>query len=353
MQPFEPWDPSPNSVASGGVSMSFMRKDIIYKDLGLLKNNGFVLKPNDFIASTEKKISTLCFFPIDAWTDYRSEQGCADSSITPDNLEKTCQGGGIQNADQWVSEYRRVGSEHKKQCGFEIRDRQDAADAFWQGVLARQKIKDDPDAIKTQSEIRVPTWKEDEDAQLPILAFIYAPNSNTSPTEGLLQAKDDQQRYFAKTGKWVPVIKAALPASNSQEAIFTYEDADQLVAIPTVQNECEFYFKSATWRRREDPKIKGEPWSLMAEPTQCGRTMTKEQQPAAYAQLYGIAGDPQYWTPDNGSMWQQFVCHVEWSGQINGATVRTRDKDTWNLEPVRPRTSWDEVFKERCNAYSR
>ncbi|BBI44057.1 HvnC [Pseudomonas syringae] len=68
-QAFEPWDPSPNSVKSGGVSMSFLRKDVKYKDLGLKKTNGFVLKPNDFISQNEKKISTLCFFPLDAWTD--------------------------------------------------------------------------------------------------------------------------------------------------------------------------------------------------------------------------------------------------------------------------------------------
>ena len=353
MKSFEPWDPSPNSVASGGISMSFMRQDIKYEDLGLRKKNGFILKPNDFIADSEKKISTLCFFPMDAWTDYRNEQGCGNNRNTPNYIERTCQGGGITNADQWLKEYRKVRNDHQKQCGFEIRDRKDAAEAYWQGVLARQKIKDDRDAIATQTEIRVPTWKDDEDAELPIMAFIYTPNNRASGTEGLREAKDDQQRYFAKTGKWVPVIRVDLPKSNTQEALFSYSDADQSTAIPTVKNECKSYIESATWSRREDPNIKGAPWSLMIEPTACGRNMTKEQQPAAYAELFSKYGNSPNWNPDNGSMWQQFVCHLEWSGQINGTTVRTRDKETWNLEPVRPRASWDDVFKEGCNAYSR
>ena len=353
MKSFEPWDPSPNSVSSGGVSMSFMRQDIKYEDLGLKKNNGFMLKPNDFIATSEKKISTLCFFPIDAWTDDRNDQGCSDNRTTIDYVEQSCQEAKIKDADQWLTNYRKIKNDHKKQCGFEIKDRKDAADAFWQGVLARQKIKNDRDAIATQTEIRVPTWKDDEDATLPILAFIYTPSDRKTKTEGLREAKDDQRRYFARTGKWVPVIRVDLPKSNNQDAVFTYYDADQAGSIPSVKNECKSYIESATWLRREDPNIEGEPWSLMIKPTACGKNTTKEQQHAAYAELFSKYGNSPNWKPDNGSMWQQFVCHLEWTGEVNGTTVNTRNKSTWNLEPVRPRTSWDDVFKQGCNAYTR
>ncbi|MDU8566166.1 hypothetical protein RYA57_04785 [Pseudomonas syringae pv. actinidiae] len=157
-QAFEPWDPSPNSVKSGGVSMSFLRKDVKYKDLGLKKTNGFVLKPNDFISQNEKKISTLCFFPLDAWTDYRTNAGCSENSNTTNYVEKICQDAGVKTAEQWLADYRRVNNDHQKQCGFEIKDRADDAESFWQGVRARQMVQNDRDAMETQSEIRVPPW---------------------------------------------------------------------------------------------------------------------------------------------------------------------------------------------------
>ena len=351
MEVFEPWDPSPNSVKSGGVSMSFLRKDAKYQDLGLRKTNGFVLKPNDFIAKGEKEISTLCFYPIDAWTDTRTAAGCADNNLTADRAEKICQTAGIKTAEQWLADYRGVAGDHKKQCGFEIKDRPDDADAFWQGIRARKLIQNDKDAIQTQTEIRVPTWGQNEDAVLPVLAFIYTPRPGMD--SGLEKARDDQKRYFQKTGKWVPVIRVDLPTSNSADARFTYNESDQHRAAPTpkVENECKSYIASATWQQREDPFIKGQPWSLMVVPTECGRKMTKQQQAAAYAELFSKYGNDPRWKPDNGSMERQFTCHLEWSGDDNGKKIFTRDKPTWNMEPARPVASWDEVFKQGCNPY--
>ncbi|SQF98660.1 putative halovibrin [Paucimonas lemoignei] len=351
MEAFEPWDPSPNSVKSGGVSMSFLRKDMKYEDLGLKKANGFVLKPNDFIDEGEKEINTLCFFPLDAWTDTRNDGGCSDNYLTKDYLEKICQSAGINTAEQWLADYRRTKNNHQKECGFEIKDRPDDADAFWQGVRARRLIQNDAEAIRTQTEIRVPTWGQDEDAQLPILAFIYTPNPGLA--SGLEKARDDQKRYYLKTGKWVPVIRVDLPTSNAADARFTYNEGDQhrKAPTPTVENECKSYIASATWEQRDDPYIKGKPWSLRVTPTSCGRNMTKKQQDAAYAELFSKYGNDPRWKPDSGSMYRQFVCHLEWSGEDDGKKIYARNKSIWNLEPVRPTASWDEVLKEGCNPY--
>lgn len=352
MKWFEPWDPSPASVASGGVSMSFIRKDISYSDLGLRKNNGFVFKPNDFIADDETKVNTLCFYPIDAWTDFRDNAGCTDNRNTTDHIERTCQDAGITTSERWLANYRKLGNNHQKQCGFDIRSREDDALSFWQGVLARRLIQDDRDAIETQTEIRVPTWKNDADAQLPILAFIYTPTDRTAAVEGLEYARDDQRRYFGVTGKWKPVIRVDLPRSTNEQAVFTYYPADQTVPSPKVDNDCTSYIENADWQRRADPNIEGEPWSLVVKPSACGRAMTKEQQSAAYAELYAKYGSSPNWSPDNGSMWQQFVCHLEWSGNVNGNWVYTRNKETWNLEPARPRVGdWSQVFNEGCNPH--
>lgn len=347
MQDFEPWDPSPYSVKSGGVSMSFLRKDAKYEDLGLRKNNGFVLKPNDFIAPNEKEISTLCFFPIDAWTDTRNNAGCADNNLTRDRIEKVCQDSGIINAEQWTANYRALKMDHQKQCGFEIKDRPDDAASFWQGMRARQQIQNDRGTLQTQTEIRVPTWGENADAALPVLAFIYTESS------GLEKARNDQKRYFQKTGKWVPVIRVDLPTSNNADARFTYNEGDQhrSAPTPTVENDCKSYISSATWQQRNDPYITGKPWSLIITPTDCGRKMTKKQQDAAYAELFSKYGNDPRWEPDSDSMRRQFVCHLEWSGEDEGKKIFTRNKPTWNIEPARPTASWDDVFKQGCNPY--
>jgi hypothetical protein len=348
---FEPWDPSPPSVKSGGVSMSFLRKDAEYKDLGLEKTNGFVLKPNDFINQNEKKIGTLCFFPMDAWTDFRTKAGCEQNSNTPKHTEKICQDAGIITAEQWLSDYRKWGSDHQKQCGFEINERTDDAVSFWQGIRARKMVQTDKNANWTQTEIRVPTWGAQEDTQLPILAFIYTPNPRLP--SGLEKARDDQKRYFQKTGKWVPVIRVDLPATDKDDARFTYNEEDQHRDAPTpkVENECESYIANAEWERREDPFIKDQPWSLLIKPTECGRKMTEEQQKAAYAELFSKYGNDPRWKPDNASMERQFVCHLGWSGEVDGKKVYARNKPVWNIEPARPVASWDEVFKEGCNPY--
>jgi len=367
---FEPRGPSPASHKSGGVSFSFLREDSKYQDLGLLKTNGFVLKPNDFIDKDEMKIETLCFFPIDAWTDDRRDAGCGDNAKTG-KKEAVCQDTYVNNdpndpidtAEEWLADYKSQGAgtsqwvnAHKSQCGFEIKDRPDAAEAFREGIRARKELQDAKSStghtINTQTELRTPDWRDDQDKELPILAFIYTPNASDAKA-GLEKARGDQKRYFQKTGKWVPVIRVDMPTSNAAQAKFTYNESDQHRAAPTpkVENECTRYIKSAKWERREDPNIPDNPYSLMITPTECGRKMTKDQQAAAYAELYAKYGNDKEWNPDNGSMYQQFVCHLEWSGDVDGKSVKTRNKPTWNLEPVRPRASWDDVFKQACNPF--
>lgn len=383
---FVPWDPSPASISSGGVSFSFLRKDVNYQDLGLLKKNGYILKPDDLVdlennerdkgqrkGPEEMTLDTLCFFPIDAWTDYRGEKGCGDNRNTKDKTEKVCQDNqpAITSSDKWVAEYLALGGDrnkvdaHQRQCGFGIEDTdarkkgKDDAAGFWAGIQARRELeknaKTSEHTRKTQDEIRTPVWNKGQGKELPIFAFIYTPNDNAGATDAQAKAlaQKDQRRYYKETRKWVPVIQVNLPKYTDVNSgtTFVYNEADQAVKAPKADPECTSYIKSAKWERREDPNIPNNPYSLMITPTECGRKMTKPQQAAAYAELYAKYGTDKEWNPDNGSMYQQFVCHLEWSGTVEGKRVETRNKSTWNLEPVRPRASWDDVFKEACNPY--
>lgn len=347
---FNAWNPSPASEKSGGVSMSYLRKDSEYQDLGLLKTNGFVLKPNDFIEKDQRKANVLCFFPIDAWTDDRSDAGCADNTKTTDRLEKICQSANIKTAEAWLKDYRSVRNDHKRQCGFEIDDRPDDAYSFYQGIRARQMIKDE--SMETQTEVRVQTWPKDLDGDLPIMAFIY------TEAKGLAGAKADQQKYYKATaakGKaiWLPVIKADLPRTSAQNARFTYNPADQSVPEPRADNPCTSYIADANWEKRFDPGIEKEAWTLSVKPTECGRKLTPAQTEAAYAELFNKYGSDPRWTPDNGSMRRQFVCHLTWTGKDKdtGKTIRARDKNVWNLEPFRPYVSQEDALKADCNPF--
>lgn len=341
---FNAWNPSPASQKSGGVSMSYLRKDAEYKDLGLLKSNGFVLKPNDFIEPGQRKTNVLCLFPIDAWTDDRSDAGCADNSTTTNRVEQICQNVNIKTAEEWLKDYRSVNSDHKRQCGFEIKDRPDDAYSFYQGIRARKMIREE--SIWTQTEVRVETWPQNLDANLPIMAFIY------TDANGLAGARADQQKFFKASGKWLPVIKAKLPDNPAENARFTYNDADQSVAEPKVENPCTHYIASAYWEDRYDPGIKKNAWSLVVKPTECGRKLTPAQTEAAYAELFNKYGSDPRWAPDNGSMRRQFVCHLTWTGtDSSGKAVSTRDKEVWNLEPFRPYVSHEESLKAGCNNF--
>lgn len=341
---FNAWNPSPASQKSGGVSLSYLRKDSKYQDLGLLKTNGFVLKPNDFIDDGQQATNVLCFFPIDAWTDYRTAAGCGDDSNSKTHTEQICQDANIKTAEDWLKDYRSVQSDHQRECGFAIKDRQDDAYSFYQGIRARQMIKDE--SMQTQTEVRVETWPQNLDAKLPIIAFIY-----TDP-KGLAGAKADQQKFFKATGKWLPVIKAELPKTSAQDARFSYNDADQAIATPTVENPCTSYIASATWESRFDPGIQKNAWTLAVKPTECGKKLTPAQTEAAYAELFNKYASDARWTPDNGSMRRQFVCHLSWTGTDDqGKPIRARDKPSWNLEPFRPYVSQEEALKAGCNPF--
>ncbi|MFJ7110109.1 DUF2599 domain-containing protein [Pseudomonas sp. NPDC098740] len=342
---FHVWNPSPPSVKSGGVSVSYLRKDAEYQDLGLLKSNGFVLKPNDFLSRDEVKLDVKCAFPIDAWTDYRTDQGCADNSNTAEK-ENTCQDVGITTAADWFKDYRRVKSNHQKQCGFVMDDRGsfNKGDAFYQFIKARELIKDE--SMQTQTELRLGTWEQDLQPKFPVLGFIY-----TAPS-GLKLAQSDQKDWYdatlAKTGKgdWIPVIAVKLPKTTAQDATFTYNTSDQGVPPGDAdKGSCEKYIEKAEWNEKYfEPDMKKTIPSLMETPTACGRTIGPDKTNVAYAELFNLAANNKNWNwgHDGGSMRRQFSCHVA-NPKI------AQDKPTWNLEPARPYVSHEEAVNMDCN----
>ncbi|WP_236195121.1 hypothetical protein [Pseudomonas glycinae] len=188
-QTFLPWDPSPYShsfeaggigISAGGTSVSYLRRDVEYDGLGLLKYNGFALIPNDFIDKERNfKLVVLCAYPIDSWTNNRDNSGCGDYQENGSSLgvtEDYCQKLNIGSAKAWMNHYDRQTSDpdrmkaHKFQCGFDTTKEYfgtfNKADAFNAFVAARKILAVDEeekvDAQTTQSELRIETWPDNK-----------------------------------------------------------------------------------------------------------------------------------------------------------------------------------------------
>uniref|UniRef100_UPI00262B2FC9 DUF2599 domain-containing protein n=1 Tax=Pseudomonas sp. TaxID=306 RepID=UPI00262B2FC9 len=325
------WNPSPTSVANQGVSFSYLRHDARYDRLGLINYNGYALKPADSVSAPEEKLKVVCFFPLDAWTDTRDQNGCGDNSTTAAK-ESQCKEISVRTAEDWIKDYNRVKKERPEICSFDVTEEKkaEAVRAFNEGLRAMQLLKEE--SFSRQDEIRVVTWDQDKPEQLPILAFIYTRGL------GLKGAQADQKDLYNATGKWVPVINLDLPDTLKDEATFTYKIADQAVNEPS--SSCGPYIQSAVWRRADVEGFDNQIDQLSVTPTSCGRNMTAKQTDAAFAELSNKYRDQAKWSPESdNSMRRQFLC----------LRLMYSDNPTWNIEPFRPYVSAEQAKATKCN----
>ncbi|AJQ51048.1 MULTISPECIES: DUF2599 domain-containing protein [Pseudomonas] len=345
------WNPSPASVESGGVSVSWIRSDrIAYKDPGMRANNGIIFTPRQFVNDREKKLNVVCAFPIDAWTDTRSGRGCLDNSTTVE-AEDSCQALGVNSATNWTQHYNSLNANslyerHRKQCGFSLHKdltRAQRTQAFQQFIAARQAIADTAEAKETQTELRIATWENDK---VPVAAFFY------SAQTGKKQAMKNQFDYYQHTGQWVPAIKMEFPQDANSKANFSCEADAQHRDLPRPINKTSpaGYIQSATWIQRDgDPHLGNGVWTLSVTPTAHARTIGADETEAMYAELLRKYGDDPRWSGDKygGGMRRQLVCHL--TGADNGRQIR--NKPTFNMEPVRPDASHQQSIAEGCNVW--
>jgi len=60
---FDVWNPSPVSVANGGVSFTYLRSDYKVKRLAYTYDSGFIFYPILSTPEGKEKVEILCFFP--------------------------------------------------------------------------------------------------------------------------------------------------------------------------------------------------------------------------------------------------------------------------------------------------
>lgn len=221
---FYPWNPSPNSVAKGGVPFSWLRADTNFSSLGGNYVNGFFFYPILSKPSGTEKIEILCYFPVNANTNGRPTlQGCGPHTSYPTTSgpchELTPK---VDTAATWYSHYTSVtANRNSHQCGFDVRDKVNyhAGPNFTAGVDGRKQL-----GILTNNEMILATWAQNIPEKLPIMAFFYLSTS----TAGKTNAKNDQQRFYQQTGTVLPVIQLTLPTSTTGTARFVFNAADQM-----------------------------------------------------------------------------------------------------------------------------
>lgn len=226
---FLPWDPSPGSITSGGVSFSWLRRDNNFASLVFHYRNGFIFYPVfDTPPGKNSDIGVLCVFPMDANTVARPTlQGCGPSPKYPAETVP-CTDQGIVTAAQWLGRFNTGNDRYDYQCGWTVRegDRDQAAN-FMAAIGARNGM--DETYWRVQNELRLATWATGSGAQLPIQSFFYL----AGDADARAKAQDDRFRYFQHYGQEVPVIQLTLPATKGGTAVFAFLPEDQNDLTPT------------------------------------------------------------------------------------------------------------------------
>lgn len=245
------WEPSPKSMKSGGISVSYLRKDSKYKKLAYGLNSGYFLYPIFSKPKSLEKYNVLCFFPLDAATDLRANAGCTDSSLT-ENVEKFCHETEITISidkkinieDLWIVDYRNKGSDHSKQCSYDVSDdrNEKSGPDFYSGILAMSKLGQE--SFNLQNEIRIQTWKSTPPKSPPIMALFY------TDMNGIDSARLYQIQWYKTTKQIKPIINLQLPDKPENDAKFSFKHNDQALYPINNKNICDRYIDNFSWAVR-------------------------------------------------------------------------------------------------------
>ena len=217
---YSSWNPSPNSVKSGGVSFSYLSKDSKFTHVYGYKN-GFIFYPVLNRPAGTMQIEVLCAYPMDAGTNNRVAAGCGSHYMDAAG-SGPCLTVGIRNSALWVARWNQYKMGYNM-CGFDVTDAMNTqAGPSFRYTLNAHNEAGFFAGVHDYVEIILKTWPQDIPKELPIQAFFYVEG-------GLSAAQHDQRDYFNKTGGTVmPIIKLTLPQTTSADAQFTYSAADQV-----------------------------------------------------------------------------------------------------------------------------
>ncbi|KAA5920947.1 hypothetical protein F3I27_20535 [Pantoea sp. Bo_2] len=201
-------------------SDNFLQFSYIRKDIGVnlwAKTFGIILK-----AREDDEYSTRCFFPVNAMSGERLNNGCGEpmsikKARNEDVDNSTCKEQGVNTAEEWVAKYKELPPpiNSEKACSFSSHNASTFNAALKASLLLGERGNNE--LIVNTS----PTfWSATDPSKDHIQALWYYKDS-----EWLDSARLEQQKYFDTTGLWVPVISI----DPTNDNVFSYSEADQKV----------------------------------------------------------------------------------------------------------------------------
>jgi len=223
---YHTWHHSQNSKDKGGVSFSYLRSDIPTTRLAADGRSGFTLYPLLQRPKGSLRYEMLCAWPTDGDTWERDTRGCGDNRQTTE-VETACHEQGVFTAEDWMARFSESG-DYKRQCAFDIRRARvpERADAFHQSLRAKQLYAQS--MPYPWNEVVIGAWDEANAEKLPIQSFFHIEGEHGA----LQQAQADQRDWHKTNGAFIPVIRIRLPRNLQENALFSYHEQDQAVALP-------------------------------------------------------------------------------------------------------------------------
>ncbi len=188
------WDPYPQG-RTADTSFTYLRADIKMTRLAWSYTNGFIIT-----ATPALKVN--CFYPLDAQSDQRLNNGCGpfrdDASTDPQ-----CGDNATMSDEVPV----------RARCRYDL-GRLDGVAQFAKGVAAAARTSLVSD---TPNDLKVETWKPGCDQRLQIRAFFYV------NAEGKAFAERDRKQYEDVCKQRVALVHLKFPENKDGRITFTVQ----------------------------------------------------------------------------------------------------------------------------------
>lgn len=230
---FHSWNPSPAAVTLGGVSFSYVRRDVGTTHLSSTVAAGMIFK--DFATAQhdhDTAVRLLCSFPSDAQSQVRANNGCGVHQWSGPG-SAYCSSQGIDTVAKWVAHYGRVSgsdSRYRSQCAFAS-----TLAAFALSIQVRQHFPAPAIEATQNNEVVLQTWAQDIPTTLPLDAFFYAiQGTPAEQAQALEGARYIQQDFLDSThgdvaqGRLMPIVRVQLSTDNAPAFSFAVGDQVQV-----------------------------------------------------------------------------------------------------------------------------
>ncbi|RON53943.1 hypothetical protein [Pseudomonas frederiksbergensis] len=232
---YKVWDPSPTSIASGGVSFSYLRADANFGRLAWGYGNGLIFYPKLETPAGKTAVDSMCSYPMDGWTWTRTSVCGAHASYPSQG--GACQNTGVTTAEQWKEVWdSSSANQNIRQCSFDVRGERGAQSgpAFYQSLRAKSLLG--AQGFAEHNEVVLKTWPSGRPNTLPLMAFFFVAGGTNA---GLADAQYNQRDFYNSTNPQivVPIVRLTPATSATGIASFSYVAADQVVGtMPLSEN---------------------------------------------------------------------------------------------------------------------